>query len=138
MKKSIIINVLSFSLLLSFQSANAVDIIMSPNCFSNDQAIIKEHCFGFMKELFQESELWVILGLPIFLLSEKFQVAISPAQLTEMGYSSDEIADFAADMNMLRNGMAQRSGKFTSASEAKSWMKSLRLAPITREVMRLQ
>ncbi len=138
MKKSIIINILCFSFLLSFQSANAVDIIMSPNCFSNDESVIKEHCFGFMKELFQESELWVILGLPIFLLSEKPQDAISSAQLTEMGYNADEIADFAKDMNMLRKNVTEKRQQFSSASEAKAWMRTLPLAPITREVMRLQ
>jgi hypothetical protein len=134
--KCIHLNVLIMSIVLSFQSANAVDVILSPNCFSTDESKTKELCFGFMKELFQEGELWVIFGLPIFFLSENAPSNINTAQLTEMGYTAEEIADLRKDIKALQSAMAQRKTPFNSALEMKAWMQSFPLAPITLELMR--
>lgn len=137
MKKSIL---LTICLALIGNTSFALDLFELGDCMKYGDRSPEDkryYCFPMMKDL-GEGELLYVLLFPLVLLSEKPQDAISSAQLTEMGYNADEIADFAKDMNSLQSAMIQRNLKFTSASEAKAWMRTLPLAPITREVMRLQ
>ena len=137
MKKSILLTIcLAFIGNTSF----ALDLFELGDCMKYGDRSPEDkryYCFPMMKDI-GEGELLFVLLFPIVLLSEKSSSAISPAQLAEMGYTSDEIEDFAKDMNTLHSAIAQRNLKFTSASEVKAWMLSFPLAPITRELMRIQ
>ena len=118
----------------SFFSATksfAVDLFGIPYCLSEKNY----RCFDSMKSIF-EGEYWMISLFPVFILSENNPPSINAQQLAQMGYTTDEIADFTKDMNTLQNAMVQRNRKFTSTSEVKVWMQSFPLAPITRELMR--
>ena len=131
--------ILSLTAASFFQKSYAVDILTSPSsCFEDDEQYVKANCFSLMKETFGNREYWMLILFPVFILSENTPSSINTAQLSEMGYTANEIADFANDINTLQSAMIQRNLKFTSASEAKAWMQTFPLAPITRELMRIQ
>lgn len=115
------------------------DLISLGGCFKEETEKSSDNCFIGVKEVFTEKDYVFLVIFPIFfaiLLNENTPSSFNTAQLSEMGYTADEIADFAKDMNTLQSEMIQRNLKFTSASEAKAWIQTLPLAPITRELMR--
>ena len=117
------------------------DLVFIKACFSDDEEVSKfgGECFMGTYDFFHSPLMILFFMLPFMILNDNgSDEAINTDKLTEMGYTNQEIADFAKDMNTLQNAMVQRNRKFTSASEAKAWMQTFPLTPITRELMRIQ
>jgi hypothetical protein len=135
MKKSIL---LTICLALFGHNAFALDLIELGKCMEYGDRSPEDnryYCFPMMKDI-ADGEILYIIFFPFTILSENAPSNINTAQLTEMGYTSEEIADLRKDMKELQSAMAQRKTPFNSALEMKAWMQSFPLAPITLELMR--
>ncbi len=140
LRSSILIPLISGSTFLMTPKSNAGDLFFIKACFSEDENVSKfgGECFMGTYDFLHSPLMILFFMLPFMILNENATASINTAQLTEMGYNTNEIADFAKDLDTIQHAIARRNQKFTSTSEVKAWMQTFPLAPITRELMRIQ
>ncbi len=141
LRSSMVIPLITGSICFMAPKSHSADLFFIKACFSDDPEVSKfgGECFMGTYDIIHSPLIIIFVLVPLLFLKDNGSTyGINTAQLTEMGYTSEEIADLSKDIKALQSAMAQRKTPFNSALEMKAWMQSFPLAPITLELMRFQ